>query len=155
MGLFGKRASKDGVGFVVSGHRSEWLVGTEHYPNVYTRARAEQRVLVELVAETSNLQDPQAVAGRVEGKVAGYLRREVAAKYHAPLEAASASGFRVFVATAYRPREDGDLGMGWLDIPSPEALGNWLALPDEERARGFDFAAGKSPNTPRAVGRPL
>lgn len=155
MGLFRKQSTDTGARFVVSGHRAEWLVGTEHYPRVYTGAREGQTVLVELVPETDNPHDANAVAGHVDGKVAGHLRRDVAAKYRAPLQGAAALGFRIFVATVFRPRDAGDMGMGWLDIPSPEALGQWLALTPEERVRGFDFQAGKSPNTPRAVGRPI
>src|SRR5689334_1077784 len=49
--LFRKRPTDTGTRFVVSGHRAEWLVATEHYPRVYARAREDQPVLVELVAE--------------------------------------------------------------------------------------------------------
>jgi hypothetical protein len=83
------------------------------------------------------------------------LRSDVAAKYRRALEEAQGLGYHVCVRTVFRPRKDGSMGMGWLDIPNPEALKQWLALPADERARGFDFSAGKSPNTPRAVGKPL
>jgi len=141
--------------FIVAGHRSEYLVGTEHYAKVYAKAREGQEVLVELVAEVGNVHDPNAVAGTVNGEVAGYLRQEVAAKYRKALEDAQALGLRVCVSSEFRPRKDASMGMGWLDMPSPEALRQWLALPPDQRSRGFDFAAGKSPNTPRAVGKPL
>ena len=140
--------------FVISGHRCEYLVGTEHYPQVYARAREGQPVLVELHAEVGNPHDPNAIAGKVGGHVAGYLRQDVAAKYRKALEQAHSLGYRICVSTEFRPRKDGTIGLGWLDIPSAEALKQWLALPPEERAAGFDFPAGKSPNTPRAVGTP-
>lgn len=155
MALFRRKPADDRARLVISGHRSEWLVGTENYRQVYARARAEQPVLVELVPEVGNPHDPNAIAGHVDGQVAGYLKAEFAAKYRAPLVEASELGFRLFVKTEYRPRAGGDMGMGWLDIPSPEALKTWLSMPEGERARGFDLPAGKSPSTPRAVGRPL
>jgi hypothetical protein len=140
---------------VISGHASVYLVGTERYPAEYARAEAEQPVYLELDAETDNPHDPLAVAGLVDGRVAGHLPREVSAKYHAPLLAAKTLGFRIVVATEYRVRNQGDMGMGWLDMPNRDALIRWLELPEDERARGFDFPAGKSPNTPRSVGTPL
>ena len=155
MAFFHRNSSSSGIRMLVSGHRSEWLVGTEHYPRVYSRGREGQSVVVELVPETANVNDPDAIAGVVDGNVAGYLKRELALKYRKVLETASALGFQVVVQTEYRQRGGGDLGMGWLDIPSPEALKQWLDRPADERARGFDFPAGKSPNTPRAVGRPI
>lgn len=155
MGLFRRTPKSVPPTIVISGHRSVYLVGTDRYPAEYARAKAAQPVYLELVAEVDNPHDALAVAGLVDGRVAGHLPHEVSSKYHAPLLAAKALGFRIVVATEYRPRDNGKMGMGWLDIPSSDALTRWLELPDDERARGFDFPAGKSPSTPRSVGKPL
>lgn len=140
---------------LVSGHRSESLVGVEHYQATLARLAVGTPLMVELVAEVDNPYDANAVAGQVDGRVVGHLRRDVAPKYREAIVLANEHGFRLFVRTVVQKRDDGLRRPGWLDIPSPEALHRWLALPDAERARGFDFAAGKSPATPRSEGRPL
>jgi hypothetical protein len=140
---------------LISGHRSEYLVGVEHYQEAMSGRAIGAPLTVELVAELNNAHHANAVAGQVGGRVAGHLRRDVASKYRAPIVLSKEHGFRLFVQTDVQQREDGLLRPGWLDIPGPEALAKWLALPEAERARGFDFAAGKSPATPRSQGRPL
>ena len=140
---------------LISGHRSEYLVGVEHCQGVFSGRAIGAPLTVELVAEVNNPHDANAVAGQIDGRVAGYLRRDVASKYRAPIVLANEHGFRLFVQTMVQEREDGLLRPGWLDVPGPEALARWLALPEAERARGFDFSAGKSPATPRSQGRPL
>jgi hypothetical protein len=140
---------------LISGHRSEYLVGVEHYQGILSGRAIGAPLTVELVAEVNNPHDGNAVAGQIDGRVAGYLRRDVASKYRAPIVLANEHGFRLFVQTMVQEREDGLMRPGWLDIPGPEALARWLALPEAERARGFDFSAGKSPATPRSQGRPV
>jgi len=130
-------------------------VGVEHYQGVLSGRAIGAPLTVELVADVNNPHDANAVAGKIDGRVAGYLRSDVASKYRAPIVLANEHGFRLFVQTMVQEREDGLMRPGWLDIPGPEALARWLALPEAERARGFDFSAGKSPATPRSQGRPL
>lgn len=157
MGLFRRKATKPD-GFLVSGHVSVWLVGTDRYPDAYRDAKDDQPVYVELRAERDNPYDANAIAGLVDGRVAGYLPKEVAAKYRAPIEAAAALGFRLFVETEFSKRYrkgDAKIGLGWIDLPRQDALANWLALPSDQRAKGFDFQMTASANTPHSVGRPV
>lgn len=117
MGLFRRKATKPD-GFLVSGHVSVWLVGTDRYPDAYRDAKDDQPVYVELRAERDNPYDANAIAGLVDGRVAGYLPKEVAAKYRAPIEAAAALGFRLFVATEFSKRYRGRRqDWSWVDRP--------------------------------------
>lgn len=122
---------------LISGHRSEYLVGVEHYQAILVGRAVGSLLMVALVPELNNPHDPNAVAGHVDGKVAGYFGRELAAKYRASLVLANELGFRVFVRTEVQQRDDGLLRPGWLDIPPPDAPANWLALPEEQRNQGL------------------
>lgn len=155
MGLFRAKPRQVRAAMLVSGHISEYLVGTEHYRDIFRRAREGQEILVELVPQADNPYDPNAIAGYIDGKIAGHLRRASAGKYRMPLVLANELGFRIVVRTEFQRRDDGDLRVGWLDIPSPKAFSQWLAMPEDERARGFDLKVTPSENTPRSVGHPL
>jgi hypothetical protein len=157
MGLFSRKVASP-AGLLISGHVSVWLVGTDHYPDAYRDAKDGQPVYLELRAESDNPHDANAIAGLVDGKVGGYLPKEVAEKYRNPIEGAAALGFRLFVATEFSKRYrkgNAKIGLGWLDLPRQDALAKWLALPSDERAKGFDFQMTASANTPHSVGRPV
>lgn len=78
---------------LISGHRSEYLVGVEHYQGILSGRAIGAPLTVELVAEVNNPHDANAVAGQIDGRVAGYLRRDVASKYRAPIVLANEHGF--------------------------------------------------------------
>jgi hypothetical protein len=51
---------------LISGHRSEYLVGVEHYQGILSGRAIGAPLTVELVAEVNNPHDANAVAGQIE-----------------------------------------------------------------------------------------
>jgi len=100
MGLFGRKRQREAVSLsplLVEGKRARLAVGSEYNPGAYRGRREGEAIVVELVAETKNPHDRNAVALVFGGQLAGYLGRGPAAEYQPSVRRANSLGWSVQV----------------------------------------------------------